>query len=95
MRKRSNFKKDDDRRFRIRIKFAPPRGGIRRYTEIHLWLQERFGHKGFALWPVEWDGGGMDAFAVHIDDPSAVDEVCRFVENAMNDPFGGHVFGKK
>lgn len=66
----------DDRRLRVRIKFAVPPGGIRGLTQIQVWLTERFGPQGYGVHPVHWEQA-RDCFAVHLDDPGAVAEVTK------------------
>jgi hypothetical protein len=92
MPRRANLLQEKDRRFRVRIKFAIPKGGIRRLTEIHLWLKDRFGPSGFAVTPAAWEGN-IEAFAVHIDDAAAAPDVRAYIDDAIANPQLGHLDG--
>ena len=65
----------DARRFRVKVKFAIPPGGLGRVADdLHAFLDERLGRGRYAVHPDTWDGY-TQASAVHLDDTDAVNEV--------------------
>jgi len=72
--------KTDAGRFRIKVKFAIPSGGLGRVTDdLYAWLNQRLGRGRYAVHPDRWDGY-VQASAVHFDDPDAVNEVVAWLE---------------
>jgi hypothetical protein len=56
-----------DRKFRIRVKFAIPNGGLgSTANELHAWLDSRLGRDGYFVTPADWQGYGQ-ASAVHLE----------------------------
>lgn len=73
----------DAGRFRIKVKFAIPPGGLGRVTdELHGWLDARLGRGRYAVHPDRWQGY-VQASAVHLDDTAAIDDLIAWLEQRV------------
>jgi hypothetical protein len=60
-----------ERRFPVRIKLAPPAGGLgKRLDQMHAWLDENCGADGWAMTPSGLRGVINDAVAIYFLDPT-------------------------
>lgn len=66
----------DDRRFRYRARFEKPpgQGNWNQRETVLAWLDARVGKGRYAWHEDSWEGHGVDAFALHVDDYAAIAE---------------------
>ena len=77
--KRANLSKAalSKNRFRFRVRFErPPGGGVWDLERSLLsWLDRRLGKDNYAFQEDRWDGYGLHAYALHLDDHTAIPDL--------------------
>ncbi len=83
----------DERRFRFRVRFTYPEGnGWRRTEDLRAWLDKRLGAGNWRQFPDTWDGHGLDAYAIHLDDHTVIPDLVDLLDHQQLVPYRRPVF---
>ena len=86
-------RKEDEARYRFRIRFTrPPGNGIWHGEKVSNWLNERLGRDGWRKYPEYWAGHGQYTYAIHLDDHTVIPDLLAFWQTQELTPSYNPVF---